>query len=209
MAKGADLDAVDFYNVNIHTAFEFFKINAQLVNDLATLQRVTYEIIEDYSKQNTRYLELRSSPKAYGDKTKADCLNALLEVFEAAERDFPNIRVRLLVSLNRTSSLESAQETLALVKSTDSPFIVGVELSGDPRSGSFETFEADLKAFRAETGMKVSLHCAETEEQKAESQAMIDFEPDRLGHCCYLVSAFHFLSKRLWFSVDSRAAEIS
>lgn len=50
IAKGADLDAVDFYNVNINSAFEFFKINAQLVNDLATLQRVTYEIIEDYHK---------------------------------------------------------------------------------------------------------------------------------------------------------------
>ena len=194
IAKGADLDKIDFYKVDINTAFEFFRINAQLVTDLKTLQRVTYEIIEDYEKQNTRYLELRSSPKAYGDKTKADCIRALLEVFESAETDFPNIKVRLLVSINRTSSLESAQETLALVKEIESRFIVGVELSGDPRDGSFATFEADLRSFREETGMKVSLHCAETEEQKAESQSMIDFAPDRLGHCCYLVSLLAFFA---------------
>jgi len=45
LAKGVDTDAVDFYHVNINTAFEFFKINSKLVTDLDTLQRVTYEII--------------------------------------------------------------------------------------------------------------------------------------------------------------------
>ena len=99
LAKNVDLDAVDFYNINIQSAFEFFRINAQLVTDLATLQRVVYEIIEDYEKQNTRYLELRTSFKAFGDKTKLDYLDAILEVFENAEQNMPNIKVRLLASI--------------------------------------------------------------------------------------------------------------
>jgi len=37
MAKNVDLDAVDFYNVNISTAFAFFRIGSQLVTDLETL----------------------------------------------------------------------------------------------------------------------------------------------------------------------------
>lgn len=37
IAKGADLDKIDFYNVNIATAFEFFKIMNTLVTDLPTL----------------------------------------------------------------------------------------------------------------------------------------------------------------------------
>jgi len=134
------------------------------VRDLPTLQRVTYEICEDYEKQNTRYLELRSSPKCYGDKTKLDCLKALIEVFEQAEIDLPSFKVRLLVSINRSDTLEAAQESLAAVKELQSPFIVGIELSGDPRSGAFSTFENEFAAFREETGLKVSLHCAETEE---------------------------------------------
>jgi adenosine deaminase len=48
--KGADLDKVDFYNVNIATAFEFFKIVNSLITDLQTLKRVVCEIIEDFSK---------------------------------------------------------------------------------------------------------------------------------------------------------------
>ena len=164
LAKGLDLDKIDFYNVTIESAFEFFKLGAQLVTDIPTLQRITYEIIEDYEKQNTRYLELRSSPKQYGDKSKAECVRAILEVIDQAATDMPTLKVRFLLSINRTASLEAARETLALAKEIDSPYIVGVELSGDPRSGEFATFEEELRTWREETGMKISLHCAETEE---------------------------------------------
>ena len=109
-------------------------------------------------------------------------------MFEQAEADLDNFKVRLLVSINRSDTLEAAQESLAAVRELRSPYIVGIELSGDPRSGAFSTFETELAAFRDETGLKISLHCAETEEQIAESQSMIDFNPDRLGHCVYLVS---------------------
>jgi hypothetical protein len=63
MQKGLDLDKIDFYLVTIEMAFEFFKITSQLVQDIPTLKRVVFEIIEDFFKQNTAYLELRSTPK--------------------------------------------------------------------------------------------------------------------------------------------------
>jgi len=50
MAKGVDLDKVDFYKVTIDVAFEFFKIASQLVTDISTLKRIVFEIIEDFSK---------------------------------------------------------------------------------------------------------------------------------------------------------------
>ena len=50
IAKGVDLDSVDFYNVTIETAFNFFRIGSQIVTDIDTLQRVTYEIVEDFEK---------------------------------------------------------------------------------------------------------------------------------------------------------------
>ena len=110
------------------------------MTDLPTLQRVVYEIIEDYEKQNTRYLELRTNFKAFGDKTKLDYLNALLEVFENAEENMPAIKVRLLASISRNGTLQDAEETLNVVREKNSPYIVGFEISGDPRSGDFFTF---------------------------------------------------------------------
>jgi adenosine deaminase len=47
--KGQDLENIDFYNVDMQVAFEFFKVGGKLVTDIKTLQRVVYEIIEDYS----------------------------------------------------------------------------------------------------------------------------------------------------------------
>ena len=58
-----DVDHIDFYNVNIKSAFEIFKIVGQVLTDLDTLYRIIREIIEDYAKQNCIYLELRSTPK--------------------------------------------------------------------------------------------------------------------------------------------------
>ena len=62
---------------------------------------------------------------------------------------------------------------------------MGIELSGDPRSGDFSVFVEEFRRAQ-DLGFKVALHCGETEEQRDECQSMIDFGPDRLGHCCYL-----------------------
>ena len=88
--------------MDIEGAFEFFKIASQLVTDISTLKRIVYEIIEDFSKQNTRYLELRSTPKSFkGSQTSArDYIEAICEVMERAEEEF-DIKVRYLISINR------------------------------------------------------------------------------------------------------------
>jgi len=71
------------------------------------------------------------------------------------------------------------------VKDMKSPYICGVELSGDPRTGQFMDYEPLLQEIRS-AGFKVSLHCAEIEDQVAEADQMISFKPERLGHCCFL-----------------------
>lgn len=140
MASGADLDKVDFYNVDIATAFEFFKIVSQMVTDIKILQRVVYEIIEDFVKQNTKYLELRSTPKAFKGSTAKAYIEAVIEVIRHCEEEF-DVKVRYLVSINRQSGVEAAKATLELVKELNSDYICGIELSGDPRTGKFSDYE--------------------------------------------------------------------
>lgn len=103
---------------------------------------------------------------------------------EQAEIDF-KIRVRFLVSINRQAGVEAAYRTLNLIQQVQSKYICGIELSGDPRQGNFNEFIPVFHQARQQ-GLKISLHCAETEEQASEAQSMIDFKPDRFGHCCYL-----------------------
>ena len=142
------MDAIDLYNVDIKTAFEFFKLGSQLMTDLPTLVRVVHEMIEDYEKQNTCYLEIRSTPKCFADKTKKDYVNAILGVIEKAEEQLPQIKVRYILSINRQGTVQQAEEILGLLEEINSPFIVGVELSGDPRVGNWEDFKDVLEKAR-------------------------------------------------------------
>ena len=82
---------------------------------------------------------------------------------ERAEDEF-DIKVRYLISINRQAGIEAATETLQLIHQVKSPYICGVELSGDPRMGSFGDYIGILKLIREETGLKISLHCAETQD---------------------------------------------
>ena len=94
--------------------------------------------------------------------------------------------MRYVLSINRQGTVQQAEEILQLLEEVKSPHIVGVELSGDPRVGNWEDFRDVLDKARSQYGKKISLHCAEVEEQAKESRGMIDFKPDRLGHCIYL-----------------------
>lgn len=81
-SKGINTDHIDFYNVNMKSAFEIFSAVGKIITDLDILKRVIREIIEDYSKSNTRYLELRTGPKSFEGSTKQDYIDSVIEVFE-------------------------------------------------------------------------------------------------------------------------------
>ena len=41
------------------------------------------------------------------------------------------------------------------------PYLVGIELSGDPRAGDFNTFKPLFESAKSK-GVKISIHCGET-----------------------------------------------
>ena len=138
-AKGIDIEHIDFYHVDIKMAFEIFKVGSKLITDIKTLKKITAEIIEDYSKQNTRYLELRSGPKVIGEiKSKEDYVKTIIDTIKEMEQHCPKTKVTYLVSINRAGTVEDAQEAVELVmnireQSEYSSYLTGIELSGDPR----------------------------------------------------------------------------
>lgn len=103
----------------------------------------------------------------------------------------PSILVKLIVSINRRESIESAEEngSLAIKYSKLHPDIVcGVDLSGDPMSKKFPDFEPILARAR-ESGLKLALHCGEIDDQD-EISAMLKFGMNRLGHGTFIKGIF-------------------
>jgi hypothetical protein len=75
--------------------------------------------------------------------------------------------VRYVVSIDRTLGIEEAKDTLALcveAQKENPGMIVGLELSGDPRAGSFDDLKPVFEEAMKDHGLKVTLHCAETVE---------------------------------------------
>jgi len=64
--------------ITLISAFDIFKISSKILTSLEVVSRVTREMIEDWNKQNTMYLEIRTNLKSIGGKNKEDYLEAVL-----------------------------------------------------------------------------------------------------------------------------------
>ena len=84
--------------------------------------------------------------------------------------------VRLLISIDRSKSLEENEETveLALGVRTRSKVIVGIDLSGNPSKGNFVSFLPILKKC-SESGMFITIHTAEIPDKDIADESVNDF----------------------------------
>ncbi|GAB2211118.1 hypothetical protein Droror1_Dr00016409 [Drosera rotundifolia] len=92
--------------------------------------------------------------------------------------------VRLLLSIDRRETTASAMETVKLALEMKDVGVVGIDLSGNPVVGEWNTFLPALN-FAREQGLPVTLHCGEVYNQH-EIHAMLEFLPERIGHACCL-----------------------
>lgn len=176
---------------SLDDCFELFGLIHEVVVSRAVLRRITVEAIEDFARAGVKYLELRSTPRALvrdgasRAEYVAEVVAALDECHARADLD---IRVRLLLSINRNQPLEVAEETLelALEWRRKSALVVGLDLSGHSErpNSEFHRFEHVLEQARA-SGLKLALHFAEHFDDD-EAERILAFRPDRLGHACCL-----------------------
>lgn len=122
------------------------------------------------------------------------------------------LRCRLLVAMDRSQSLEEANENVDLAIEffrRPSPRIVGIDLGGNPTKKDFREFASVAQRAR-DAGLRVTIHCAEVPSDEGkdwsdedgatnsdettqtnrqrflEAQSILQFGPDRLGHALLL-----------------------
>lgn len=101
--------------------------------------------------------------------------------------ELPTILVKLIISINRKESVESANENVALAIKYHKLYpsiICGVDLSGDPTYKSFDDFRNCLRLAQ-DAGLKLALHCGEIENEN-EIKTMLEFGMNRLGHGTFI-----------------------
>eukprot|EP01126_Amoeba_proteus_P053840 TRINITY_DN6582_c0_g1_i18.p1 TRINITY_DN6582_c0_g1~~TRINITY_DN6582_c0_g1_i18.p1 ORF type:complete len:199 (+),score=38.83 TRINITY_DN6582_c0_g1_i18:304-900(+) len=148
-----------------------FRIIHSVVNDLPTLFRVTKEVLQDFASENVMYLELRTTPRAFGGNTKLQYVQTVIAAIKEFLTEGSDMQAKLLLSVDRSRSLEDAQETIQLagkfyVDGKDNPedrVVVGLDFSGNPTIGSFEKFLDIFSRAREEYQIPISLHFAEVQ----------------------------------------------
>jgi adenosine deaminase len=189
-----ELSSISGTSRSMENCFRLFNLIHKYLVSSEQLRRVIRETVEDYVSENTVYLELRTTPRALSD-FPSDGQRKYIEVLvdEIAQMNQlyqDKIMVRILLSVNRGYSLAEAQEIidLAIELSARSPAkeafnnIVGIDFSGNPSAKGFIEFK-DLFMQARTAGLKVSIHFAEVYDS-ADTEAILQFAPDRLGHGC-------------------------
>lgn len=175
------VDTTNF--LSLSECFKMFDVAHALTITPQAVFVATCDVIKEFYEDNVIYLELRSTPRAVKDSmTKTEYLQAIIDAIESSKSEFPQILVKLLVSIDRKQGYESAQENinLAIQFMKKYPgYVVGIDLSGDPTAGDsfLELLETSRKA-----GLRITAHCAEVPNE-VETNNIIKFKPDRLGHC--------------------------
>lgn len=219
----SDVDAEDAIATARSAPFKVFGLIHQVARTATVVRRITEEALADFAADGVTYAELRTTPRELdateetGAKDALECyvlcvLETLAKI-EARAGDNATT-VRLLLSINRTASLDVAFRIVSLASkyrhvafnvledgtvstcgcadadeslprlAKYGPYVVGIDLSGDSRIGSAATFFPALDAARA-AGLRVAVHCGEVM-NVAEAEAILDWRPDRLGHMCVL-----------------------
>lgn len=194
--------------------FQLFDLYHILTTDHETVTRITKEVVEDFAAENVVYLEIRTTPKNNEVKgmTKQSYMNAVIKGLKAVEAvdvvlfdsnlrtDKPlscipmselggdtkkkKIYVRLLLSIDRREATSAALDTVNLAMEMKDLGVVGIDLSGNPVVGEWETYLPALERAK-ELGLPITVHCGEVANRK-EIQAVLDFCPQRVGHVCCL-----------------------
>mmetsp|Transcript_25330 Transcript_25330/g.63542 ORF Transcript_25330/g.63542 Transcript_25330/m.63542 type:complete len:342 (-) Transcript_25330:71-1096(-) len=168
--------------------FGVFSLIHQLVRTEQALRRITREAVEDMYEDGVWYAEIRTTPKRVGsgDIDEERYVQIVADEVEKTQTRLNQggshpIFVCLLLSINREMSEKEAMNVVKLA-TRYSDKVVGIDVSGNPSKGAFQTFMPALTQARRE-GLKITIHCGEVRNDN-EVNEIIKFKPERIGHFC-------------------------
>lgn len=178
----------DYYKkMDYANAFNFFAITNQIANDLTNVKRITKEVIEDWNKHNTIYLEIRTTLKKTDKYSMTDYLNAVLTEIDYGNNNY-NMITRLIISLNRSRDLTEYEEVINVYKNYNNAdlkkLIVGIDYCGYENNDS-HSYKEMLPIFNELRimGLKITIHMGEC--PNYQSFPFNEFIPDRVSHCYF------------------------
>ena len=147
------------------------------------IHRITREAIEDASKDNVKYMELRFTPVALSRAERFplhDVIDWVITSAQEASTKF-GVIVRLIASVNRHESTELAEQVAWLAIEHLDDGMVALDLAGNEAEFPTYPFYGIFKEAR-QAGLHVTIHAGEWGPAPHVKEAIEELGTDRIGH---------------------------
>jgi adenosine deaminase len=160
-----------------------FNVLRQFYCSMDIIQRITREAVEDAARDNIKYMELRFTPHALARHNNYSYEDVIALVCDESSRaaEALDIRVRLIVSVNRHESLEIAEQVLDAAIATKNCALVAMDLAGQEAGYSARPFKDLFDRAKAE-GLRLTVHAGEWQGADNVREAIEVLGADRVGH---------------------------
>ncbi|EDR23296.1 adenosine deaminase, putative [Entamoeba dispar SAW760] len=172
----------------LSNCFKSFDLIYEATNSLERIKILAMQVLEDYDNDNTIIAEIRTTPRKLEGHSQRDYIDTVVNAFE----DYIKQRTKttpfypyLILSINR-SRLNDANETIELASEYQkkTPFVRGIELSGNPFKGTWKEI-VPLMEHAKELDLPITMHIGEKVDDE-ECVKLIECYPLRVGHGIFL-----------------------
>ncbi|MCQ2375186.1 MAG: adenosine deaminase [Salinivirgaceae bacterium] len=159
-----------------------FDITCSVLQTYESLERATYELVEDCAAENVWYLEIRFSPILHTNKglKLTEVVDAVLEGKKRAEKDF-GTRVGIIICGLRHTTPETSLLLAELAVAYKNKGVVGFDLAG-AEDGFPAKDHRDSFNLIVNNNINTTAHAGEAYGPESIAQALHLISANRIGH---------------------------
>ncbi len=163
-----------------------FDLANEVMQDVESIERITFEIFEDAALENVKYLEIRFGPLLHVLKglTLDEIYQSVLAGMNRACESY-EIYGGIIIAALRTMPTDRLDEMIEVGAKYLEQGIVGFDLASSEVAGFAKTFEPfAVKAY--DLGYKVTIHAGETGVGQNVYDSITLLKAERIGHGIYI-----------------------
>ena len=166
---------------------ETFAVTTAVMQTAEALERIAYEAVLDWKKQNIVYGEIRFAPVLHTEEGLSldEIVRAVSAGMARGEKD-TGVKWGILLCAMRHQSASTSLEIAKLAARHRKDGVVGFDIAGaekgNPPSVHLEAFR-----YARESGLGVTIHAGEADSCESIRQAVFECRADRIGHGTSLI----------------------
>lgn len=161
---------------------EKFRYPLKIMQKKESIERISYELLEDLSKENIKYVEVRFAPYLHMEEGLSfdEVIDSVLRGMRRAKKDFNILSNGILICM-RHEFVEQSIKVIEFGEKYLNKGIVGVDLAGNEHDFPPEIHERAFKMAH-EMGYNITIHGGETGIVENIAKSIELLHARRIGH---------------------------